>query len=145
MSSYDIVGMNENSYHMLLLGFMCSVGERYQVYRNHESGAGRPDLILRPSEQIYPSYILELKNCRGRNPETVLKEALQQIEERKYATELLGELLVHDQKVMCQPLTSWGFCKGNCAASVKQPGGLICGSQASCGQFFPVKTLPPAL
>lgn len=91
MSSYDIVGMNENSYHMLILGFMCSVGERYQVYSNHESGAGRPDLILRPSEQIYPSYILELKNCLGRNLETVLKEALQQIEERKYATELLDK------------------------------------------------------
>ena len=87
MSSYDTSRKYENSYHMLLAGFFYALDGYYTIKSNMETGYGRADIILFPENKSKAGYILELKRAKS-NPEKEAKEALEQIEDKKYHIEL---------------------------------------------------------
>ena len=68
--------------------------ERYQVKSNRESGYGRYDVVLEPKDPDDPAAILEFKVFDTEDDEKGLEDtaanALRQIEEKKYETDLLS-------------------------------------------------------
>ena len=89
VSSYDTVG--ENFYHGLVLGLCATLDNRFYITSNRESGEGRYDICLCPKDGKLPGILIELKAAKD-CPEDELKElsekALEQIDSRKYETEL---------------------------------------------------------
>lgn len=89
VSSYDTVG--ENFYHGLVLGLCATLDNRFYITSNRESGEGRYDICLCPKDGKLPGILIELKAAKD-CPEDELKElsekALEQIDARKYETEL---------------------------------------------------------
>lgn len=83
----------ERFYHGLVLGLLIDLKGEYEVKSNRESGFGRYDVMLKPQNPKKNAYILEFK-VRNEYDEADLKEtvqaALTQIEEKKYAAELLA-------------------------------------------------------
>lgn len=77
--------------HGFVLGLMVDLSERYTILSNRESGFGRYDVMLEPLGATDDAYILEFK---VRNPrkesslEETVKNALLQIEEKRYAASL---------------------------------------------------------
>lgn len=95
----------ENFYHGLILGIMVNISDEYYIESNREYGLGRPDIVIIPKcyvesknqgnneiktkdrSELRKAYILEFKNeytTSGKTVEDAAKEALQQIENRKY-------------------------------------------------------------
>jgi len=91
-SNYDAVG--ENFYHGLVLGLCAALDNRYYVTSNRESGEGRYDICLCPKDKNMPGFLIELKASK-QSSEDELKElsekALEQIEDKKYETELTAK------------------------------------------------------
>lgn len=82
----------ERFYHGFVLGLMVNLQDRYYITSNRESGFGRYDILLEPKHTSDDAIIFEFKvqNIRReKNLEDTLRCALQQIEEKKYDTELL--------------------------------------------------------
>ena len=86
MSFYDSDERYENNYQMLLSGFFYALEGIYLVYPNIESGDGRADIILEPTDKTKPSYIFELKNSKLKNIKLEAIRALEQIEDNRYDT-----------------------------------------------------------
>ncbi|MCM1188963.1 MAG: AAA family ATPase [bacterium] len=87
-SCFDTVG--ESFYHGFLLG-LCAALEPYKSTSNKESGNGRYDIQLSPTAKKLPGIIIELKtekSCSEERLKELAKTALNQIEEKKYDTEL---------------------------------------------------------
>ena len=91
ISYYD--GLQENYYHGLLLGMTVLFSAEYYPLSNRESGEGRYDIELLPKNSEMPGIIMELKAVKKGN-EAVLKSlaktALEQIENKRYASEMLS-------------------------------------------------------
>ena len=88
-SSYDTVG--ENFYHGLVLGLCATLDNRYYITSNRESGEGRYDICLCPKDTKMPGVLIELKaakDCSDDELKKLSETALQQINDRKYETEL---------------------------------------------------------
>lgn len=88
-SYYDTAG--ELFYHGLLLGLTAMMDNRYVVRSNRESGEGRYDLALEPKDAALPGIVIELKAEKGASAEelkALAQAALQQIEDRRYDTEM---------------------------------------------------------
>ena len=88
-SSYDTV--KENFYHGLILGLCATLDNRYYVTSNREAGEGRYDICLCPKEAKMPGILIELKACKNCTDEELKQlsvKALDQINEKKYETEL---------------------------------------------------------
>ena len=88
-SYYDTVG--ELFYHGFMLGMTAMMDDRYIVTSNRESGEGRYDLQLMPRDRSLPGILIELKagkDCDEQELKGLAEEAVQQIETRKYDTEL---------------------------------------------------------
>jgi len=90
------------------------LGNRYHVRSNRESGFGRFDIQLIPRIKAIPGFIFEFKHTKNTAEDLNLlaHEALAQIEERKYDTELREFGVVHIIKI------GIAFCGKN--AVVKQ-------------------------
>ena len=89
VSCYDTAG--ENFYHGLVLGLCAITNNRYYITSNRESGEGRYDIQLMPRDIAKPGILIELKAAKGYSDEelgALAKMALQQIDEKKYDTEL---------------------------------------------------------
>ena len=84
-------GANESFYHGMMLGLCAVVSNRYQVKSNRESGLGRFDVALIPSTKSLPGYIYEFKFTSDDKVDlnTLADEALQQINDKKYDTDLV--------------------------------------------------------
>lgn len=81
----------EGFYHGLILGLVALMDNQYQIKSNRESGDGRYDICMIPREDKYPGIIMELKwkkNLSIEELELLAEEALQQIEEMRYDTEM---------------------------------------------------------
>jgi hypothetical protein len=81
----------ERFYHGLVVGLLTSLGPRYEVRSNRESGYGRCDVMVLPKTAGEPGVVLELKRVdaeRGESKERALTLALAQIKKRDYAAEL---------------------------------------------------------
>ena len=89
-SPYDPIGRQpEKFYHGLVLGLLMTLEGRYRVRSNASSGYGRVDLLLQPREAGQPGALLELKVIQdGQTPLQALQEALTQIRDKAYLTEL---------------------------------------------------------
>lgn len=88
ISSID--GANESFYHGMMLGLCAILGNRYKIRSNRESGLGRFDIQLMPLTKGMPGFIFEFKHTKNEHIDlsTLANSALQQIEAKKYDTEL---------------------------------------------------------
>ena len=87
--SYHDTAQPESFYHGLILGLSVMLDGEYRVASNRESGYGRFDIAFFPLKNGAPGIILELKSAKSEEAlEEKAKEALRQIEEKAYITEL---------------------------------------------------------
>ena len=100
ISSTSFMDAKENAYHMLFLGMCIALRGTYKVTSNIESGYGRSDITLESLSDGNPSVIVEFK--QGENIGKLKEEALQQILDNQYYSNLTGEVicvgLAHDKK-----------------------------------------------
>jgi hypothetical protein len=82
----------EQVMHVFVLGLLATLEPEYEVRSNRESGAGRPDVMIRARAAGKPGVVLELKVAKPKvkSPEAALREGLAQIRERGYTAELLA-------------------------------------------------------
>jgi hypothetical protein len=83
---------SEKIYHAFILGMLIGLKDKYEVKSNRESGLGRYDVILIPKDPGDLGIIMEFKKIspfKKMDLETAVNTALQQIEDKKYAQELL--------------------------------------------------------
>lgn len=80
----------ERVYHGFVMGLLAVLEPGHDVRSNRESGAGRPDVLVRPREAGKPGAVLELKVARpGRKTlEQAIAEGLDQLEAKDYTAEL---------------------------------------------------------
>ncbi len=99
ISSFD--GTNEGFYHGMMLGLCAVVSNRYRVSSNRESGYGRFDIQLYPESKSVPGFIFEFKHSKSdaEDLDSLAKQALQQIEERKYDAQMKADGIVDIVKV----------------------------------------------
>jgi hypothetical protein len=88
ISSID--GANEGFYHGMMLGLCAILGNRYKIRSNRESDLGRFDIQLMPLTKGMPGFIFEFKHTKDEHTDlsALADSALQQIETKKYDTEL---------------------------------------------------------
>lgn len=89
LSYYDTSGRDpEKVYQAFMLGLLAGMSD-YEVSSNREAGFGRYDIMLRPKNGQGQAIIMELKRLRPKETvEQALASALQQIENKQYATTL---------------------------------------------------------
>ena len=84
----------ENFYHGLVLSLLAENAQDYIIRSNRESGYGRYDVVMEPRDPRGTAAILEFKVFDTLDEEGTLEDtaqnALKQIEEKKYDTELLA-------------------------------------------------------
>ena len=92
----------EDFFHGLLLGLLALGRDTFEIKSNHESGDGRPDIMMKPRPgKPFPGVILELKSpavAPDASPEQIesalaasAKAARGQIDDRRYAAEMEAE------------------------------------------------------
>lgn len=84
----------EGFYHGLILGLIALMDHQYKIKSNRESGDGRYDISLIPRDKKHPGIIMELKSRAGLNDEALellSKEALDQINEKRYDAEMRSD------------------------------------------------------
>jgi len=88
ISSID--GANEGFYHGMMLCLCAILENRYKIRSNRESGLGRFDIQLMPLAKGMPGFIFEFKHTKDEHTDlsALADSALQQIETKKYDTEL---------------------------------------------------------
>ena len=92
---YAMTRKSSRFYHGFVLGLMVDKRDDYIIKSNKESGFGRYDVMMIPRDtenSNLPGLILEFKvinHSMEKSLEETVKSALQQIEEKKYDTELL--------------------------------------------------------
>ena len=82
----------ERFYHGFVLGLLVDLRGRYTVTSNRESGFGRYDVMLEPSNQNDDAFILEFKvqdPSREKTLEETVEEAIGQIKEKGYVSSLI--------------------------------------------------------
>ena len=91
----------ERFYHGFVLGLMVELAGRFRIMSNRESGFGRYDIVLVPVDQEKDNaYIIEFKvhkPAKEKGLEETVKRALNQIEEKQYAVQLISEGMRPDQ------------------------------------------------
>ncbi|MDE7206644.1 MAG: ATP-binding protein [Lachnospiraceae bacterium] len=85
----------ERFYHGFVLGMMVDLDGRFVITSNKESGFGRYDIMMKPTDKEKDNaYIIEFKvhkPKREKNLEETVVNALAQIAEKQYETELIAE------------------------------------------------------
>lgn len=93
VSYFDVSGKEpEKVYHAFVLGMLVSLSDNYEVKSNKESGYGRYDVMIIPKDKLKQGIIIEFKKINEFLNDTIeeaTKEALQQIEDKKYEAELV--------------------------------------------------------
>lgn len=93
LSYFDVSGKEpENIYHAFVLGILVSLSDSYEVKSNKKSGFGRYDVMIIPKDVSKFGIIIEFKKIDELSKESVeeaAKNALKQIKEKKYESELL--------------------------------------------------------
>lgn len=89
-SYYDA---KENAYHMLFLGMCVYLDSYYDIQSNIEVGYGRSDISLTShNPDKYPNLVIEFK--QGEDVKQGVREAMEQIINKKYATGMQGRTLL---------------------------------------------------
>ena len=81
---------SEAFYHGMMLGLCALFSNQYYVRSNREAGLGRFDIGLIPQHKLLPGFLLEFKYTKDetKNLNDLAIEALEQIDEKKYDTEI---------------------------------------------------------
>jgi hypothetical protein len=90
-SYYDFGGEPEKVYHALVTGLLIWISDTHEIKSNRESGYGRYDIMIIPRDVGLTGYVIEFKTVDQEENETVesaVESALNQIETKKYETEL---------------------------------------------------------
>lgn len=88
----------ERFYHGFVLGLLIEMRDRYEVRSNRESGYGRYDVMLIPKNRRNAAMILEFKVKKsGKTLQETVKEALAQIDSKRYDTELIARGIPKEQ------------------------------------------------
>ena len=99
VSVHDITDTEtEKSYHLFVLRMLISLGDRYQIESNRESGYGRYDIMLTPHTPSLPGIIIEFNKAlspKKESLEAAVNEALRQIEEKQYDQSLQAKDISH--------------------------------------------------
>ena len=89
--SYFDADKDEKYYKVFLIGIFVALMNDYIRLSERESGHGRADLILEPKKKENPGYIFEFKVANSEEElESYAEEGFEQIEEKKYAIELIN-------------------------------------------------------
>lgn len=84
----------ERFYHGFVLGMVVDLADKYKVRSNRESGYGRYDVMIEPFDKNEKAFIFEFKVLDKDDDEKTLEDtvanALAQIEEKQYETELIA-------------------------------------------------------
>ncbi|NIM17657.1 MAG: AAA family ATPase [Candidatus Aminicenantes bacterium] len=91
-SYHDFSGEPEKVYHALVAGLLVWISNTHEIKSNRESGYGRYDIMIIPRDITGLGYVIEFKAVDKDENETVpsaVAAALEQIEEKKYETELM--------------------------------------------------------
>lgn len=90
MSSFDVKGTHpEKFYHGFVLGLIATLKDRYIIQSNRESGHDRYDVMIIPKDISKLGIVLEFKTAKEKDDiNTVALEALQQVKDKRYETEL---------------------------------------------------------
>jgi hypothetical protein len=95
LSHHDTAGQEpERVYHAFVLGLLTNLNDRYSIRSNLEAGYGRYDVLMSPKNLDNPGFVFEFKKFNPKKEKTVqetIQNALQQISDRQYATELREE------------------------------------------------------
>ena len=90
----------ERFYHGFVLGLLVNDTRKYMVKSNRESGFGRYDVVMEPKDAKDIAVIMEFKVFDQRRGEKDLEDtarnALQQIEDKKYDTDFLARGIPED-------------------------------------------------
>ena len=80
----------EQLYHGFIIGLLALLEPGHKVRSNRESGKGRPDVLILPSQPGAPGVVLELKVARPgkKTLDQALAEGLDQLRRRDYTAEL---------------------------------------------------------
>ena len=90
----------ERFYHGFVLGLLTELEQDYILTSNRESGFDRYDVMLEPRDKGKNAYILEFKVHKPKKDitlEKTVEEALRQIEEKQYETELLARGIIRER------------------------------------------------
>jgi hypothetical protein len=99
-SYHDFGDEPEKVYHALVAGMLTWITGTHEIKSNRESGYGRYDIMVIPRDPARVGYIIEFKKTRKNETlESAVKSALQQIEEKKYETELAERGIKHIKKL----------------------------------------------
>jgi hypothetical protein len=111
LSYHDTALRPEQVYHAFVIGLLATLEPEYVVRSNRESGAGRPDVTVRPRTAGKPGAVLELKVAKPgkKTPEKALEEGLSQIAAGDYGAELraAGAAPVHAYAVAFDGKRVW--------------------------------------
>lgn len=92
VSYFDVGGYEgEKVYHAFVLGMLISLNDTHEVLSNRESGYGRYDVMIIPKDASMLGIVIEFKKLDPDDEETLEEtadEALKQIIDKKYTTEL---------------------------------------------------------
>ncbi len=111
ISFYDTA---ENFYHGFLAGILTGY-EGYRVKSNRENGNGRTDLTILQKRPRETAVIIEFKVCGSEEElEKTAEKALEQIENRKYDSEIRMDRYKNILKY------GIAFCKKECCARMKK-------------------------
>ena len=91
----------ERFYHGFVLGLMADRASDYVLCSNRESGLGRYDVVMEPRDIHAPAVIMEFKVFNEKRGERTLEDtvlnALRQIEDKRYDTDLLARGIPADR------------------------------------------------
>ncbi len=79
---------SESFYHAFVLGLVTYLKDEYYIHSNRESGFGRYDLCLESKKKSLPSFIFEFKLLETKDIETIIREAKDKMNTKKYVTNL---------------------------------------------------------
>ncbi len=90
----------ERVYHAFMLGLLLNLSPAYEVNSNKESGFGRYDISVIPKDTGKRAIILELKKIgMHETKDTALDNALTQIEEKRYETDIRKRGIINITKL----------------------------------------------
>lgn len=115
ISYYDSA---EQFYHGYMFGVLSGMNG-CEIRSNQEQGDGRPDLVVTPFSPKQPAIVIELKRTvKFTQMAQMCDQALQQIEEKRYAKELVNEGY---QRILKYAIC---FCRKHCMVKcvVEEPG-----------------------
>jgi len=90
----------ERFYHGFVLGLIVDLSGKYRITSNRESEFGRYDVVMEPLKENLDAIVIEFKvqnTAKEKSLEQTVKNALQQIEEKKYDTELLARGIAQER------------------------------------------------